>query len=181
VPQVIAVKFDQVEGVKEDAPVIAPVAQPVEHRQAIPITGNRLAVDQARRSLERERGARDQWEAAGPVVSVAGENRSICMCSPYRLHRFPPENACVALYGWRSGGDSNSRGRLTGSDLRLASQLTSVPFDNDKSAGLLRQTGAFRLLRWERASLAPAAILADSHAEPAIADADKHRPFARLA
>jgi hypothetical protein len=30
VPQVIAVKFDQVEGVKERAPVIAPVAQPIE-------------------------------------------------------------------------------------------------------------------------------------------------------
>jgi hypothetical protein len=31
-----------------------------------------LAIDQARRSLGRER-ARDQWEAAGPVVPVAGE------------------------------------------------------------------------------------------------------------
>jgi hypothetical protein len=30
----------------------------VEHRQAIPITGHGLAVNQARRSLERERGAR---------------------------------------------------------------------------------------------------------------------------
>ena len=36
----------------------------VEHRQAIPITGHGLAVNQARRSLERERGARDQGEAA---------------------------------------------------------------------------------------------------------------------
>jgi hypothetical protein len=56
VPQVIAVKFDQVEGVKEDVPVLAAVAQPVEHRQAVAVTGNRLAVDQAGRSLERERG-----------------------------------------------------------------------------------------------------------------------------
>ena len=45
----------------------------VEHRQAIPITGHGLAVNQARRSLERERGGRDQGEAAGPVVPGAGE------------------------------------------------------------------------------------------------------------
>jgi hypothetical protein len=72
VPQVIAVKFNQVESVKEDVPVLAAIAQPVEHRHAIPITGDRLAVDQAGARLERERGARDQWEAAGPIVPVAG-------------------------------------------------------------------------------------------------------------
>jgi hypothetical protein len=71
--QVLTVKLDQVEGVKEDAPVIAPVAQPVEHWQSIAVTGDGLAVDQARRGLERERGTRDQWKAAGPVVPVAGE------------------------------------------------------------------------------------------------------------
>jgi hypothetical protein len=49
VPQVIAVKLDQIEGVKEDVPVLAAVAQPVKYRHAIPITGDRLAVDQARR------------------------------------------------------------------------------------------------------------------------------------
>src|SRR5262249_39071426 len=37
------------------------------------ITGHGLAIDQARRSLERERGARDEGEAARPVVPVAGE------------------------------------------------------------------------------------------------------------
>src|SRR5262245_41153516 len=34
-PQVITIKLNEVEGVEEHAPVIAPVAQPVEHRQAI--------------------------------------------------------------------------------------------------------------------------------------------------
>jgi hypothetical protein len=54
--------------------VIAPVAQPVEYRQAGIITGHGLAIDQARRSLERERGARAiSRKAAGPVVPVAGE------------------------------------------------------------------------------------------------------------
>jgi hypothetical protein len=56
-----------------DGANIAPVAQPVEHRQAIVVASYGLAIDQARRSLERERCARDQWEAAGPVVPVAGE------------------------------------------------------------------------------------------------------------
>jgi hypothetical protein len=44
---------------------LAPPPQPVEHRQAIIVASYGLAIDQARRSLERERGARDQWEAAG--------------------------------------------------------------------------------------------------------------------
>jgi hypothetical protein len=45
--KVIAVKLDQVKGVEEHAPVIAPVAQPVEYRQAVVITGHGLTVDQA--------------------------------------------------------------------------------------------------------------------------------------
>jgi hypothetical protein len=39
--------LDRVEGVEEDAPGIAAVAQSVEYRQAIPITGHRLAIDEA--------------------------------------------------------------------------------------------------------------------------------------
>jgi hypothetical protein len=51
----------------------APVAQPVEHRQAIIVASYGHATYQARDSPERERGARDEWEARGPVVPVAGE------------------------------------------------------------------------------------------------------------
>jgi len=58
---------------EEDVPVLAAVAQSVEARHAIPIIGDRLAIDQARGSFEGERSARDQWKAAGPVVPVAGE------------------------------------------------------------------------------------------------------------
>src|SRR5262249_58333086 len=68
-PQVITV---QVEGVEEHAPVIAPVAQSVEHRQAIMVASYGLAIEQARRSLERERGARDQRAPSGPGVPIAG-------------------------------------------------------------------------------------------------------------
>src|SRR5437016_14279250 len=63
----------QVERIKEHASIGAPVAQPVEHRQAIVVASYGLAIDQARCSLEREHGARDQWEASGPGVPVAGE------------------------------------------------------------------------------------------------------------
>ena len=45
-PQVAAIKFEQIEGVKEDAPVIAPVTQPVELRQAIIVASHGLTVDQ---------------------------------------------------------------------------------------------------------------------------------------
>ena len=68
----IAVKFDQVEGVEEYAPVLTPVSQPVEHREPIVVASYGLAIDQARRSLERECGALDQGEAAGPIMPVAG-------------------------------------------------------------------------------------------------------------
>jgi hypothetical protein len=63
VPQVIAVKLDQVEGVKEDAPSRRP--QSVEFRQAIIVASYGFAIDEAGARLERERGARDRWEAAG--------------------------------------------------------------------------------------------------------------------
>src|SRR6266511_3832447 len=62
-PQVIAVKLDQVERIKEHASIGAPVAQPVEHRHAIVVASYGLAIDQARCSLEREHGARDQGKA----------------------------------------------------------------------------------------------------------------------
>src|SRR5262249_8692030 len=72
-PQVITIKLNEIEGVEEYAPVIAPVAQPVKYRQAVVVASYGLAIDQARRSLERERGAHDQREASGPVVPVASE------------------------------------------------------------------------------------------------------------
>jgi hypothetical protein len=56
--QIVAVKLDQIKGVEEDALVIAPVAQPVEYWQAIIVASYGLAIDQARRGLERERRRR---------------------------------------------------------------------------------------------------------------------------
>ena len=106
VPQVIAVKFDQVEGVKEDAPVIAPVAQSVEARHAVRITGDRLAVDEARTRLERAGGRDDQWEAAGPVVPVAGEKLHVPRIAAHEhseavvLDLVQPTSPSGRLVGW---------------------------------------------------------------------------------
>src|SRR5215471_14523933 len=55
---------------EEYAPVLTPVSQPVEHREPIVVARYGLAIDQARRSLERECGALDQGEAAGPIMPV---------------------------------------------------------------------------------------------------------------
>ena len=46
-PEIVAVHLDEVEGVEEDVPIIAPVTQSVELPQAIVITGHGLTVDQA--------------------------------------------------------------------------------------------------------------------------------------
>src|SRR5262249_7634074 len=46
-PQVIAVELDQIKGVKEDVFVVTAIAQSVEARHAIAVTGHGLAIDQA--------------------------------------------------------------------------------------------------------------------------------------
>jgi hypothetical protein len=41
--QVLPVQLDQVEGIEEDMPVLAPAAQPIEARHAVPVAGDRLS------------------------------------------------------------------------------------------------------------------------------------------
>jgi hypothetical protein len=45
--EIVTVQFDQVEGVQENAFVMVPVANAIEQRDAVVITGNRLPVDDA--------------------------------------------------------------------------------------------------------------------------------------
>src|SRR5262249_56187599 len=61
------------EGVQEDPPVLAPVAQPVEHRQSVAVAGHRLPVEQERSALQGAGGLEDQRKASRPVDPVAGE------------------------------------------------------------------------------------------------------------
>ena len=46
-PQVVTVKFNEVEGVQENVRVIAPIPQPVKRRHAVVATSNGLAIDDA--------------------------------------------------------------------------------------------------------------------------------------
>jgi hypothetical protein len=49
------------------------VTDELERGHAVVVASHRFAINQARRSLDRERRAGDQGEAAGPVVPIAGE------------------------------------------------------------------------------------------------------------
>jgi hypothetical protein len=46
-PQIVAVQFDQVEGVEERAVIMAAVANEIERRNAVVIAGDRLTIDDA--------------------------------------------------------------------------------------------------------------------------------------
>ena len=72
VAAVPAVEFEQVEGIREHAFIGAPVANALEHRQAAPVAGDGLAVDEAGPRLEPRRGFQDRREAPGPVLPVPG-------------------------------------------------------------------------------------------------------------
>src|SRR5436190_20731861 len=62
-PEIVAVKFDQIECVKEYAFVMAAVADAIERSNAVVITGNRLAVDDAGARPQAGQGLDDQREA----------------------------------------------------------------------------------------------------------------------
>src|SRR5262249_58565332 len=50
----------------------APVANVLEHRQAAPVAGDGLAVDEAGPRLEPRRGFQDRREAPAPILPVPG-------------------------------------------------------------------------------------------------------------
>src|SRR5262249_49749145 len=86
--EVIAVQFDQVEGVEEDALVAAVVTDEIERRNAIVIAGNSLAVDDA--------GARAQATASSASHSA----------SPATATTGPIASSMVASAGTRDGPGS---------------------------------------------------------------------------
>src|SRR5215472_10962871 len=71
--EILAVQLKQVEGVQENPPVLAPVAQSVEHRHPVAVAGHRLPVEQERSDLQGAGGLEDQRKASRPVDAVAGE------------------------------------------------------------------------------------------------------------
>ena len=72
-PQVLAVQFEEVEGVEEDMLAGRLAPQPLEHREPIVIAGDRLAIDQAGTHLEPVNGLDDERIARSPVVPIAGQ------------------------------------------------------------------------------------------------------------
>ena len=71
--QVVAVQLDQVEGVEEDARVMAPLAYAIEARHAVVAAGDRLTIDDAGARWQHCHGLAYEGEAGGPVVPVPGE------------------------------------------------------------------------------------------------------------
>ena len=68
-PQVVAVQFDEVEGVKEYALVSAVVTDEVERGNAVVIAGDSFAVDNAGARAQAGQRLDDQREAAGEVIA----------------------------------------------------------------------------------------------------------------
>jgi hypothetical protein len=58
--QIPPIEFEQIERAQEYVCICPAAPQLLDHRHVIIVSSNRLAIDKARRSLEQERGARDQ-------------------------------------------------------------------------------------------------------------------------
>jgi len=81
-PQVLPIEFKQIEGAQHNVLVIAALAQLVEHRHALVIATDRLAVDQAGAHSQCRYSLVDQREAFGPVVPIASEKAHACGPTP---------------------------------------------------------------------------------------------------
>jgi hypothetical protein len=68
-PEILAVEFEQVEGVQDHALIVPPAVQVLEDREAVGIATDRLAVDRDRGGPERRHGLSDERIALGPVVA----------------------------------------------------------------------------------------------------------------
>src|SRR6516165_10321860 len=71
-PQILAIQFEEIEGVEEDMLARRLAPQPFEHREPVLIAGDRLAIDQAGTHLEPVNGLDDKRIAWCPVVPVPG-------------------------------------------------------------------------------------------------------------
>jgi hypothetical protein len=69
-PQVLAVKFEQVEGAEKYLWAPAHLSQPLEHRQAVVVADHRLAINQAGAHLDAD-PLRRASEAIGGRIAAA--------------------------------------------------------------------------------------------------------------
>jgi len=119
-PQILAVEFQQVEGEQEHAAIVALVAQPLEHGEAVLVAGDRLDVDQAGARLEPVHGLDDGGIAVRPVVPVAGEQPHAAAVSAHHeavavvLDLVNPVCTGWGLVGgrWQAGFDETGRSQV---------------------------------------------------------------------
>src|SRR5215813_11978907 len=89
-PEVVAVQFNEVEGVEEYALVSALVPDEIERGEPAILKGDGLPVDQAGARLERADGLHDQREASAPIDAVAGEQPHVGDIAARLLHMAIP-------------------------------------------------------------------------------------------
>jgi len=75
-PKVLAIEFQQVEGIEQDPIVVPPAMQIVEDRDAVCVATDRLAVDGGRTGPDRRHRLGDERIPRGPIVTVAREQRT---------------------------------------------------------------------------------------------------------
>src|SRR5262249_56978541 len=68
-PEVVAVQFNEVEGVQERAVIMAAVANEIERGNAVVIAGDSFAVDDAGAQAQPEERINDQRKAVGQVIA----------------------------------------------------------------------------------------------------------------
>jgi hypothetical protein len=116
-PQVVTVQLDQVEGVEEDASVIAPVADAVEVRHTVLVAAHGLAVDDTRARAQAGQRLDDQREAMGEVIartavephlraSLAGNDAEAVM---FDLMQSLAAGRQLRGFGWKARRDEPGR------------------------------------------------------------------------
>ena len=113
-PQVVAVQFDQVEGIEEDALVSAVVTDEIERGNAVVIACDSFAVDEIRKLL-------------APQPMFAGRSTFEAAAFGVDAREFPRPSAPVAMSSRPRSGGSDARNVLP-PELGIGRMSTGMPF-----------------------------------------------------
>src|SRR5258708_1999690 len=97
-PQIVAVQFDQIEGIEEDAVISAVITNEIQRSDAVVIASDSFAIDDARARSQTGQRIDDQRKAMGEVIGftaiephprpvLAGNNPKAIVLD--LTHRFP--------------------------------------------------------------------------------------------
>src|SRR5262245_20489512 len=112
-PEIVAVQFDQVEGVQERAVIMAAVANEIERGNAVGIAGDSFAIDDAGARAQACQRLDDQRKAVGEVIartavephlraSLAGNNAEAVM---FDLMQPLAAGRQLIGFGWKAQRD----------------------------------------------------------------------------